>query len=93
MPGRRSGHGRAPTCTSALVGARFRLLPLLVDPSAAAACDAPPMGIYDRRHAAATTWLRAGVPLGDVAKRMGHSVETPRHVIEPPEVIPEGPDL
>lgn len=34
------------------------------------------MGIYDCRHAAATTWLRAGVPLGEVAKRMGHSVET-----------------
>jgi len=37
---------------------------------------APPMRIYDCRHAAATTWLRAGVPLGEVAKRMGHSVET-----------------
>lgn len=36
----------------------------------------PPLGIYDCRHAAATTWLRAGVPLGEVAKRMGHSVET-----------------
>jgi integrase len=35
-----------------------------------------PMRIYDCRHAAATTWLRAGVPLGEVAKRMGHSVET-----------------
>ena len=34
------------------------------------------MRIYDCRHAAATTWLRAGVPLGEVAKRMGHSVET-----------------
>jgi len=43
---------------------------------ALAACDAPPMRIYDCRHPAATTWLRAGVPLGDVAKRMGHSVET-----------------
>jgi integrase len=37
---------------------------------------APPMRIYDCRHAAATTWLRAGVPLAEVAKRMGHSVET-----------------
>jgi integrase len=37
---------------------------------------APSMRIYDCRHAAATTWLRAGVPLGEVAKRMGHSVET-----------------
>ena len=34
------------------------------------------MRVYDCRHAAATTWLRAGVPLGEVAKRMGHSVET-----------------
>jgi integrase len=39
-------------------------------------CDRPPMRIYDCRHAAATTWLRAGVPLGEVAKRLGHSVET-----------------
>lgn len=38
--------------------------------------DRPPMRIYDCRHAAATTWLTAGVPLGEVAKRMGHSVET-----------------
>ena len=36
----------------------------------------PSMRVYDCRHAAATTWLRAGVPLGEVAKRMGHSVET-----------------
>jgi integrase len=36
----------------------------------------PSLRIYDCRHAAATTWLRAGVPLGEVAKRMGHSVET-----------------
>jgi integrase len=36
----------------------------------------PPMRIYDCRHAAATTWLKAGVPLGEVARRMGHSVET-----------------
>lgn len=35
-----------------------------------------PLRIYDCRHAAATTWLRAGVPLGDVAKRLGQSVET-----------------
>jgi integrase len=26
--------------------------------------------------AAATTWLKAGVPLGEVARRLGHSVET-----------------
>lgn len=35
-----------------------------------------PLRVYDCRHAAATTWLRAGVPLGEVAARMGHSVET-----------------
>lgn len=38
--------------------------------------DQPPMRIYDCRPAAATTWLRAGVPLGEVVKHMGHSVET-----------------
>jgi integrase len=32
--------------------------------------------VYDCRHAAATTWLRAGVPLGEVARRLGHSVDT-----------------
>lgn len=35
-----------------------------------------PMRVYDCRHAAATTWLAAGVPLREVARRMGHSVET-----------------
>ncbi|MGZ8722120.1 MAG: tyrosine-type recombinase/integrase [Aeromicrobium sp.] len=35
-----------------------------------------PLRIYDCRHAAATTWLAAGVPLGEVARRLGHSVET-----------------
>jgi integrase len=35
-----------------------------------------PLRVYDCRHAAATTWLRAAVPLGEVAARMGHSVET-----------------
>jgi integrase len=39
-------------------------------------CGRPPLRIYDCRHAAATTWLRAGVPLGEVARRLGHSVET-----------------
>lgn len=43
---------------------------------AQATCEVPLTRVYDCRHAAATTWLRAGVPLGDVAKRMGHSVET-----------------
>ena len=38
--------------------------------------DHAPIRIYDCRHAAATTWLAAGVPLGEVARRMGHSVET-----------------
>lgn len=36
----------------------------------------PPLRVYDCRHAAATTWLRAGVPLGEAARRLGHSVET-----------------
>lgn len=36
----------------------------------------PPLRPYDCRHAAATTWLRAGVPLGEVARRLGHSVQT-----------------
>jgi hypothetical protein len=34
------------------------------------------MRVYDSRHACATAWLRAGVPLGEVARRLGHSVET-----------------
>ncbi len=32
--------------------------------------------LYHCRHAAATTWLGAGVPLGETARRLGHSVET-----------------
>ena len=32
--------------------------------------------IYDCRHAAATTWLGCGAPLGEVARRLGHTVET-----------------
>jgi integrase len=32
--------------------------------------------VYDCRHFAATTWLHAGVPLGETARRLGHSVET-----------------
>lgn len=39
-------------------------------------CGTPGMRVYDCRHFAATTWLEAGVPLGEVAKRMGHSVQT-----------------
>lgn len=38
--------------------------------------DQPSLRVYDCRHAAATTWLRAGVPLGEAARRLGHSVET-----------------
>ena len=34
-----------------------------------------PLRLYDCRHAAATTWLGAGVPLGEAARRLGHSVE------------------
>jgi integrase len=40
------------------------------------AIDHPSLRLYDCRHAAATTWLQAGVPLGEVARRLGHSVET-----------------
>lgn len=32
--------------------------------------------IYDCRHAAATTWLGSGAPLGEVARRLGHTVDT-----------------
>jgi integrase len=35
----------------------------------------PPLRVYDLRHACATTWLQAGVPLGEVARRLGHSVD------------------
>ena len=35
-----------------------------------------PMSPYDCRHACATTWLGAGVALGEAAMRLGHSVET-----------------
>jgi integrase len=35
-----------------------------------------PLRPYDARHACATTWLRAGMPLGEAALRLGHSVET-----------------
>lgn len=40
------------------------------------AAGLPPIPPYALRHAAATTWLRGGVPLGEVARRLGHSVET-----------------
>lgn len=43
---------------------------------ALAKIDYPRLRIYDCRHTAATTWLRGGVPLAEVARRMGHSVET-----------------
>ncbi len=35
-----------------------------------------PLRVDDCRHAAATTWLRAGMPLAETAGRLGHSVET-----------------
>lgn len=35
-----------------------------------------PLRVYDCRNATATTWLRAGVPLAETARRLGHSVET-----------------
>jgi integrase len=38
--------------------------------------DHAPLRVYDCRHAAATTWLQAGAPLGEVARRLDHSVET-----------------
>lgn len=37
---------------------------------------APSWRIYDCRHAAATTWLASGAPLGEVARRLGHTVDT-----------------
>jgi integrase len=43
---------------------------------ALAAVGQEPLRVYDCRHAAATTWLRAGVPLAETARRLGHSVET-----------------
>ena len=43
---------------------------------ALAKIDHEPLRPYDCRHFAATCWLHAGVPLGEVARRMGHSVET-----------------
>ena len=36
----------------------------------------PPLWPYAWRHACATSMLRAGVPLGEVARWLGHSVET-----------------
>jgi integrase len=43
---------------------------------ACATAGCRPLRLYDCRHAAATTWLRAGVPLATIAIRLGHSVET-----------------
>ncbi len=37
--------------------------------------DHETLRLYDCRHAAATTWLSAGVPLGETARRLGHSIE------------------
>jgi integrase len=33
----------------------------------------PTLRVYDCRHAAATTWLQAGVPLGEATRRLGHT--------------------
>ena len=43
---------------------------------ASEAVDHRPLSAYDCRHACATTWLQAGVPLDEAALRLGHSVET-----------------
>jgi integrase len=43
---------------------------------ACGAAGAPPIKVYDGRHAAATTWLGARLALGEAARRLGHSVET-----------------
>lgn len=43
---------------------------------AAAAAGSSAISPYDCRHACATAWLSAGVPLGEAARRLGHSVET-----------------
>jgi integrase len=34
-----------------------------------------PIRVYDLRHAAATTWIQAGVPLKEASRRLGNSVE------------------
>ena len=41
--------------------------------------DHPPLRVYDCRHAAATTWLKAGVPLGETARRLGSRVRRAPH--------------
>jgi integrase len=38
--------------------------------------DHQPLRLYDCRHAAATAWIGAGVPLGEAARRLGHSIDT-----------------
>lgn len=48
----------------------------VVLPRATRVVGAPHIRADDGRHAAATTWLRAGVPLAIVALRLGHRVET-----------------
>ena len=35
-----------------------------------------PMHVNDCRHVASTTWLRAGMPVAETARRLGHSIET-----------------
>jgi integrase len=43
---------------------------------ACAKAGQPRTRVYDFRHAAATMMIRAGVPLAEAARRLGHSVET-----------------
>jgi integrase len=43
---------------------------------ACANAEQPRVRVYDFRHAAATMMLRARVPMAEVARRLGHSVET-----------------
>jgi integrase len=43
---------------------------------ALASIGQPPLRVYDCRHAAATTWLRSSLSLGETARRLGHSVDT-----------------
>ena len=49
--------------------------------------------VYDCRHAAATTWLQAGIPLGGTARRLGHSVETLVSTVDNQWSVPGGPRL
>ncbi|MDB4873120.1 MAG: integrase family protein [Gemmatimonadales bacterium] len=54
-----------------LVWQQARAIGLAPDQAASALAQRP----YDLRHAAVTTWLNAGVPAPEIAKRVGHSEE------------------